>query len=104
MNKCGIIDCKSIFSSLFTSKLRNSDYGKQKWDMLVMMLSLVNAVCVPLSLSFEPKALETQTFQNLNFGIDFFFFIDIFISFRTVFVDDLGNEYEDSKIITREYL
>ena len=69
-----------------------------------MMLSLVNAVCVPLSLSFEPKALETSTFQNLNFGIDFFFFIDIFISFRTVYVDDLGNEYEDPKIITREYL
>ena len=69
-----------------------------------MMLSLVNAVCVPLSLSFEPKALETLTFQNLNFGIDFFFFIDILISFRTVYVDDLGNEFEDSKVIIREYL
>lgn len=45
-----------------------------------------------------------MTFQIANSIIDFCFFLDICINFRTVYIDDLGNEYNKSSDIARFYL
>ena len=83
---------------------RNSDSIKQRWDLLVMSFALVNAFCVPLSLSFEPEFLESTIFLTCNYFIDTCFLFDIFITFRTVFVDEFGDECEDSWKIARNYI
>ena len=57
-----------------------------------MALSLFNCFSVPIEVAFEPPFLQKSIFQFFNFVIDFVFFMDIIISFRTVYIDDLGNE------------
>ena len=69
-----------------------------------MSFALVNAFCVPLSLSFEPEFLESTIFLTCNYFIDTCFLFDIFITFRTVFVDEYGDECEDSWKIARNYI
>ena len=69
-----------------------------------MVFSLVNAFCVPLSLSFEPAFLEDKVFLLVNYTIDAMFFVDIVLSFRTTFIDDAGEEEKRPYYIAKEYL
>ena len=67
-------------------------------------MSLFNAFCVPMSLSFEPKTFETTLFTSMNYIIDTCFMIDIGLSFITVFVDDFGNEEKRHYYIAINYI
>ena len=42
--------------------------------------------------------------QSFNYIIDFIFFLDIIISFRTVYIDDLGNEEIRGYYIALQYI
>lgn len=84
--------------------MRPNDYFKVKWDMVIMVFSLFNCIFVPISVAFQPKELETQLFDILNYIIDSFFLIDIFIAFRTVYIDEQGQEETRYYYIARHYV
>ena len=78
---------------------------KLKWDLLVIVLSLYNAFVIPLQFSI-PKTFEGAVsivvFDNI---IDIIFYLDIFITFRTQYIDPKSEDLiSDSKRIAVNYL
>ena len=56
-------------------------------------------------MAFEPELFESNSIIAANFFIDFCFFIDIIVSFRTTFINEkTGAEITDVVAITRQYL
>lgn len=94
-------EIKKYFNNL---KFRSSDIAKMRFDLLIMVFSLFNCFFVPVKVAFEPKQLDTKEYNNANYIIDFFFFLDILVSFRTVTVDGKGVEVTDLGIIANDYL
>ena len=62
-----------------------------RWDLLVIFLAIYNCVMIPLSIAM-PKGLEEVKGLNIfeNF-VDFLFLVDIFLSFRTTFLNTKTN-------------
>lgn len=69
-----------------------------------MMLAVFNCFSIPLNVAFAPAFLTNSFFNVVNIIIDFTFFLDILISFRTAIIDDLGNEIDTPCEIARHYL
>ena len=55
-------------------------------------------------MAYNPDIMEGQIFNLINSIIDFFFILDIFVSFRTTFVDNRGEEVYDSWHIALKYM
>ena len=77
---------------------------KQRWDLIIIVLAIFNCFTIPIQVSFDPKSMQGVKFTVANLMIDFFFLLDIFISFRIVYIDDLGNEVSDPKKIACHYV
>lgn len=75
-----------------------------RWDLVIMAFSLFNCFFVPVKVAFEPKELDTKGYNYSNYVIDFFFFLDILVCFRTIIYDKMGQEISDSYLIAKEYL
>lgn len=71
--------------------VRPNDSLKMKWDGIVMALALINIFQVPLKIAFEPAFLYISGIQTVDFIIDFVFFLDILVCFRTVYLNDKGD-------------
>ena len=76
-----------------------------RWDLLIIFLALYNCVMIPLNIAM-PKGLESleglQMFENV---VDSLFFLDIFLCFRTTYVNTKTNiEIVDSKKIAVNYI
>lgn len=69
-----------------------------------MFGALFNSYFVPLNVAFDGEILHSMTFLILNSIIDFIFFLDIIVSFRTVFIDQKGNECGVGKLMAINYL
>ena len=83
----------------------HSNKYRMRWDLLIIFLALYNCVMIPLSIAM-PKGLESlaglQMFENV---VDSLFFIDIFLCFRTTYVNTKTNiEIVDSKKIAVNYI
>ena len=74
------------------------------WDIIVMGFSLWNCFTVPVAVCFDPPQLNYRFFVIFNYIVDFFFFIDILISFRCVVYDDKGEEIVIDKEMALDYL
>lgn len=83
---------------------RQNDNFKSKWDLLIMLFAIFNCVFVPLQVSFDSDSLNSTTFFLINTTIDICFFIDMFISFRTVYIDDRGRLISDDKKMAINYI
>lgn len=60
---------------------------------------------IPVEVAFEPEVLESVAFIVINAIIDVCFAIDIFVVFRTTYVDPYdGKEVLDGKQIAKNYL
>lgn len=68
------------------------------------MCVVFNSFSIPLDLSFEPIAFKTQQYHIFTVIVDIVFILDIIICFRTTFMDQLGKEIFDSKMIAINYL
>jgi hypothetical protein len=68
-----------------------------------MVLSLYNSFTVPIELSFNPQGIQGPLFVVINYSIDFMFFLDMLINFRSSYVDDLGIERSTSKEMANNY-
>ena len=63
-----------------------------------MLLALFNCFSIPIQVSFDPPGMNTVGLTVINNTIDFLFAVDIFVVFRTTYIDsDTGEEVLDSK-------
>lgn len=71
--------------------------------MLIIILALYNSVSIPFTTAFPTD--EAYFFYDLweNF-IDCIFFVDVIINFRTTFVNGLGDEVFNPKLIAKTYV
>ena len=83
---------------------RPNDDGKLRWDMIVMVGAIINCFSIPLQVSFDPPEMENITYRIVSYSIDFLFFMDMFINFRTAYVNDMGDEVTNGRSIACNYL
>ena len=75
-----------------------------KWDLFVMILATWNVFSIPFIVAFIPKFDESISLQVFNLLIDFLFFIDIVLNFRTTFFNTrTGDEISEPRLIAKNY-
>ena len=72
--------------------------------MLIIVCVIFNCFTIPIEIAFEPKSWESLLFVMCNSIIDFLFLIDIFVCFRTPFINDVGIEVTDLNQIAWNYV
>ena len=75
-----------------------------KWDIFVICLALWNVFFIPYNVAFRPAIGQTPWFQGFNYFIDFAFFIDILVNFRTTYFNKDGDEIFSPKDIAKRYV
>lgn len=85
--------------------IRVNEPQRVKWDLFVMGLATWNCLWIPLDIAFEPAISNSIPMVILDNLIDFFFIIDIFITFRTTYIkSSTGDEVMDPSKIAWHYL
>ena len=85
--------------------LRLNDTKKIKWDLVIICFAIYNSFQIPFEIAFDPADMKLPGFFAINSLIDFFFFLDILVNFRTSFYDEeTGDEVFDSKRTGEAYL
>ena len=83
-----------MVNALYTTKVPMFDPRNQwrvRWDILLMLFIIMNAICVPVDVAVSLEASLGLTLAN-NVA-DTFFLIDILVSFRTGYIIKLyGND------------
>ncbi|CAI2361123.1 unnamed protein product [Moneuplotes crassus] len=81
------------------------EQNRIRWDLFIVLLATWNLFYIPYSVSFEAYIIS-QFFTNImNWLIDLFFLIDIFINFRTTVVDPVtGDDIYNTKVIAKQYI
>eukprot|EP00347_Sterkiella_histriomuscorum_P003990 403362169 len=78
---------------------------KERWDLFIMILATWNVYLLPVEVAFEPEEFKGVTLTIINNIVDFCFFLDIIVVFRTTFSDlQSGEEVTDSKRLAKNYL
>lgn len=78
-----------------------------KWDLVIIFLAIYNCVMIPMNVAFTNTQEFTSTleFMLLERFIDVLFGIDIFLNFRTTFVNAKTNiEITDPTRIAKNYI
>lgn len=65
---------------------------KVKWDFFVIFLAVFNSFEIPIMLAFEPDFMDSKYWTYFDLGINLLFFVDIFGSFRTAYVNNKTGE------------
>ena len=81
-----------------------NDSIKYRWDLIIIMCAIYNCLAIPFKICFEPKVMFERGFEIGDTIIDFIFLFDIIITFRTVFIDDIGQEVSNPKLIAKNYI
>ena len=69
-----------------------------------MVLAIWNCFVIPIQVAFKPPFMSSIIFLLLNYIIDFLFFIDIIVNFRTSFIHSkTGEEIFTQKEIIKNY-
>jgi len=70
-----------------------------------MILCIWNCVTIPVEIAFNPASYDSYAITTFNFIIDFMFFLDIILNFRTTYHNHgTGEEVITSKQIASNYL
>jgi len=81
--------------------------GKMRlsWDLLIIALSIYQAISIPLSISFAPDVFNSPSVKTWDSLVNLVFMIDIILRFRTTYIDPIsGEEVMDSFMIANKYL
>ena len=79
--------------------------NRLQWDLLIIIMSVFQAVAIPLSISFKSDFFNSPLIRTINSVIDLVFITDIIFRFRTTYIDPVsGEEVMDSKLISMKYL
>jgi hypothetical protein len=85
--------------------IRGHSKFKLRWDVIIMLLAIFNCFIIPFDVAFEPPFFNTWIFKILNSIIDFIFFLDLIVNFRTTFIHyKTGNEIIEPIEISKSYL
>lgn len=85
--------------------LRISDPKRVIWDLFVMLLAIWNSFSIPVFIAFEPEVADTPGMVACDFIIDFCFFTDILLNFRTSYISmQDGKEITNPKMIAINYV
>ena len=75
------------------------------WDLFIIILAIFNSVCIPLGLSFKPMSFDSNFYVGFNIFIDFCFWFDIILTFRTTFKHPrTGDEITNPKKLAINYI
>jgi len=78
---------------------------KVKWDLLIIAMAIYNCITMPLELSFVPDVASSSHLAWANLFIDFCYFIDMILSFRTSYINPMtGSEIVSKREVTINYL
>jgi hypothetical protein len=76
-----------------------------KWDLIVMILSIINGITVPLDIAFQPPFFSNSVVVAINYIIDIMFVLDVLLNFRTTYINmNTGEEIFEPKAIALNYL
>lgn len=81
--------------------------GKSRlaWDLLVIVVSIYQAISIPLTISFNFDILNIPEIKTVDSMIDLIFIFDILLHFRTTFIDPIsGEEVLDTNLIAKKYV
>ena len=94
----------NIFEGI-SGVLRQNDPRMSRWDLFIIILAFYNCFSIPFQTAFNPPVMDSVGFLVFNSCIDFCFFLDIVITFRTTYYDpNSGDEVFDKKTIATKYL
>lgn len=67
---------------------------RKKWDVIIIFFSLYNCIELPMEIAFNWRVLHDKhnLTERVNNVIDFLFFIDIVMNFRTTYFNDRTGE------------
>ena len=57
------------------------------WDIIMSLLLLMTCVLTPFTLAFSDELESVQWYSILNYTIDSFFLVDIFVNFNTAYFE-----------------
>lgn len=78
---------------------------KVKWDILVMSFAAWNTVQIPIEVAYEPSEFDNKYLYWFNNFIDFIFFVDILVNFRSAYINQkTGEEVRGSCAVAYNYL
>ena len=83
---------------------RPNDTFKMRWDLVIMIMSAYNCFIVPVDMAFEIAAFKKPLMTTMNHIIDFVFFIDILICFRTSYINEKGIEVTNPRDMAWNYM
>src|SRR5436309_3429641 len=96
MNKCR--QCWDYTTSVIHPHSR----GKFFWDTIINVLSLMNAVYVPMEVTYS---ITTPAMEAVNYIMDAIFLMDIVVNFRTIYFDPRTSDpVKDNKQIAMNYI
>ena len=68
--------------------LKQSDPYREKWDYVVMLCAVYNCIYLPYEIAFKNQKdcyASVEWIDYMNYCIDFLFFVDIILNFRTTY-------------------
>ena len=79
--------------------------NRLRWDLMIIVLAIYQAITIPISISFDPDEFNSPTVKTIDSLIDLVFIFDIILNFRTTYIDPInGEEILDTKLISINYL
>ena len=77
---------------------------RQRWDMLILLLTTGFCAILPFDMAFDDK-VELESMHQFLFVVDLFFIMDVILNFRTTFRHTYTNvEITDPKEIAINYI
>jgi hypothetical protein len=95
----------SPFQKILKFRFHPNKGFKLRWDLVIIILSVYNAIVLPLQFSLPTSFADHLFFIIGDQIIDILFILDIIINFRTIYIDPKSEEViSDSKKIAINYL
>ena len=83
--------------------VNDMDKAKLIWDMFILFLAVLTSFAVGFELVIKSLSLNTM-YRIMSYFIDFLFFLDILLQFRTTYFSVEGMEVKDMKLIALRYM
>lgn len=84
---------------------RVHDKKRIYWDLFIMLFALWNSIQIPFSIAFNEDQDQSTFNLILNLFVDSFFIADLFINFRTSYLDEeSGEEIVSDRKIFIQYM
>ena len=78
---------------------------RNMWEAFIIILSIYQVIIIPLRISFHSDIFDSPMVRTFESMIDLTFMLDIFINFRTTYMDEIsGEEVVDSYLIGMRYV